>query len=131
MYLLKIMNSQIKIILAGFDSRFTLSLENFILDHPQWAIIHTFANSEELEIFISQGGTADVLLFDDRLTRINFIPKKMNMKIFAFTSTPEKFRYDNWFYVGVTGTFNWNISTDKLNNSLMYHLPVEKEDSIL
>lgn len=125
------MKSQIKIILAGFNSNFSSGLENLFKDNPEWEVTHTFGSKEELEQYISQGGTADVILFDDRLTDITFVPKHKKIKIYAFTSTPEKFKYDNWFYVGITGTLDWGISKENLYTSLSHAFHLQEENPLM
>lgn len=112
------MKDRISIILAGFNPIFCLGLQNMLNDSNKYHIVHCFNHKDEIEDFIVNGGNADLLIFADNLTDITFIPKDSNIKSLVFTDHPEKFKYDNWFYVGISGTINWNISYEDFNQSL-------------
>jgi len=87
-----------------------MGLQNLLHDFPDYEIIHCFDTKEEVEDYIVNGGTVDLLIFADNLTDITFIPKCRNIKSLVFTDRPERFKYDNWFYVGISGTLKWDIS---------------------
>jgi hypothetical protein len=112
------MKDRITIILAGFNPIFCLGLQNILGECKDYELIHCFNLKEEVEEYIVNGGTVDLLIFADNLTDITFIPKSSNIKALVFTDRPEKFRYDNWFYVGISGTINWNISYEEFSNSI-------------
>lgn len=111
-FLLIIMKDPISIILAGFTPIFCMGLEYIIQNNPDYQICQCFSSKDEVENFIVNGGNADILIFADRLTDITFIPKTLKMKILVFTSFPERFKYDNWFYVGISGTIDWNTTNE-------------------
>jgi len=114
------MKDRISIILAGFTPIFCMGIKRILDNNPEYHISHCFSSRDDIEDFITNGGTADILIFDDRLTDITFIPKERNMKTLVFTSSPERFRYDNWFYVGISATIDWEASDENFNKSLAH-----------
>jgi len=112
LFLLTTMKDRISIILAGFTPIFCLGLKHILHMNPRYHISHCFSTRDEIENFIINGGSADILIFADSLTDITFIPKAINMKTLVFTSCPDRFKYDNWFYVNITGTIDWDSSDD-------------------
>jgi len=112
------MKERISIILAGFNPIFCTGLQNLLHECGEYEIVHCFDTKEEVEDYIVNGGIVDLLIFADKLTDITFIPKSSNIKSLVFTDRPERFKYDNWYYVGISGTLNWNISNDDFSDSL-------------
>jgi len=112
------MKDRISIILAGFNPIFCLGLQHILRDCKEYELIHCFDSKEEVEEYIVNGGNVDLLIFSDNLSDITFVPKHSHTKILVFTDRPEKFQFDNWFYVGISGTINWNISYEEFSNSI-------------
>lgn len=112
------MKERIYLILAGFNPIFCMGLQNLLHDFRDYDIIHCFDTKEEVEDYIVNGGKVDLLIFADKLTDITFIPKCRNIKTLVFTNHPERFEYDNWFYVGISGTLKWDIGYKEFSNTI-------------
>lgn len=112
------MKERIYLILAGFNPIFCMGLKKLLHDFPNYEIIYCFDTKEELENYIVNGGKVDLLIFSDKLTNITFIPKSRNIKTLVFTDHPERFKYDNWFYVGISGTLKWDVCYEEISNIL-------------
>jgi hypothetical protein len=112
------MKDRISIILAGFTPIFCVGLQYLLHDFPDYEVIHCFDSKEDVESYIVNGGNVDLLIFADNLTDITFIPKSSKTKSLVFTDRPEKFKYDNWFYVNISGTLKWNINNEEFSDTI-------------